>query len=173
MSISTKTIISFTCACLATGLVGLAMAADTGAKAATDMTQQRQEMIQKRLDDTASRLEIKASQQAAWQTYASASKALAERGAMRPRVATPDTRDAATLARERADNATAVAQKLTTLADATATLQATLSPEQQKVFNEIARRSGPRGMRGDRMMGPRDGRRSGPMMPPAAPATSN
>jgi len=163
--------------------MGLAVAADTGTQAATDLTQQRQAMIQKRLDATAARLEITASQQPAWQSYASASKALAERGAMRSRGTAPDTGDAATLARERADNATAVAQKLTTLADATAKLQATLSPEQRKVFNEIARRSGPHGMRGERGMGPRDGHRPGrmdqdrmrrsPMTPPAAPAAGN
>jgi hypothetical protein len=134
-------------ACVATGLGAMALAADSAAKprAAAGMTQSdraeaRKDMIRRRLDSAASRLEIKASQQSAWQTYAAAVQALGEADIARP-AAAPDA-DAATIARERADRATAFASKLTAIADATVRLQGALSPEQRGVLNQLTREAG-------------------------------
>jgi hypothetical protein len=133
--------------CVATGLGAMAFAADKPAKSGSattmapqDRAEARKDMIQRHLDSIASRLEIKASQQSTWQTYAAAVQALGETDAARP-AAAPDA-DAATIARERADRATAFARKLTTIADATARLQGVLSPDQKSVLNQITRAAG-------------------------------
>jgi len=143
----TRVVTAIAVGCVVTGLGALALAADKPAKpgpatamAQPDRAEARKDMIQRHLDSVASRLEIKASQQSAWQTFASAVQALGETDAARSAPA-PDA-DAATLARERAERATAFARKLTTIADATARLQGALSADQRNVFNQITREAG-------------------------------
>ena len=94
----------------------------------------------------ASRLEIKASQQAEWGDYVKAREAMWANPPVRP----ARDADAATVARSRAEFAADMARKLAVVSDATAKLQAVLTPEQRKVFDEMARRSGHRGHHGDR-----------------------
>ena len=93
--------------------------------------------INDRLDNMGERLEIKASQQAAWEAYAKAYKALADQHAKKP----DQNADAAAFARYHAEMATELAKKLATIADATAKLQVALSEDQRKIFNRITRHS--------------------------------
>ncbi len=97
--------------------------------------QQRQEWVRAKLDKDEARLEIKASQQGAWDEYANARKALAEHAPGK----LPKDADAATITKHHAERATEMARKLTTLAAATAKLQAVLSPDQRKILDHIAR----------------------------------
>ncbi len=131
---------------VATGLGALAIAADTAQPSSTqstDLSQRHQQMVQRRLDGAAARLEIKASQQSAWQAYAAAVKDLADVEDLPPR---PDAgADAATIARARAERASTHARKLGVVADATARLQSALTPEQKSVLTEITRNAGMRG----------------------------
>ena len=108
------------------------------------MRERFQARMQQRLDRLAARLEIKASQQQAWETYRKARTAMFENRPQRP----DRNADAATFARFRADMAQRRAQYLAGMAEATAQLQAVLEPEQRKVLDEIARQAGPRGHRG-------------------------
>jgi len=110
-----------------------AWAADPGKDRGEQWAQHRQEWVRAKLDRDANRLEIKASQQAAWQDYAGARKALAEMTFHRP---APDA-DAATIAKARADRAADAARKLAVLADATTKLQGVLSPDQRKTLDQI------------------------------------
>jgi len=110
-------------------------AADPGKDGAERWAQHRQEWVQAKLDRDANRLEIAASQQTAWQAYAGARKALAERTVLRP----AQGADAATIAKNRADRAAEGARKLAALADATTKLQTVLSPQQRETLNQIAR----------------------------------
>jgi hypothetical protein len=109
--------------------------------------EQRQEWmaarIKTRLDRVANRLEIKASQQSAWDSFAKAVSAMPAMSIKRP----DGDADAATLARFRADRAAAFAAKLAQVADATAKLQAILTPEQRKTLNQIAQHFGHHGRR--------------------------
>ncbi|MFO1400966.1 MAG: Spy/CpxP family protein refolding chaperone [Steroidobacteraceae bacterium] len=154
-------------ALVATGIGALAIAADvrtpTTATEQAEMAQRHKAMIQRHLDDAAARLEIKASQQSAWQGYATAVKDLAEAEGMPPR---PDAdADATTIARQRAERASAFARRLGVIADATAKLQGVLTPEQKSVLTELTRNAGMHGGPGAMMMMHRqmmDGRR-GPM----------
>ena len=109
------------------------------------MEQRWSEHLQAHLDRLAGRLEIKASQQAAWQQFSSAFKEtmgehpmMGREGMDEGRRAEPDI-DAAALARRHAERAQQHAQKLARLADATATLQQALNADQRQVFNEVAR----------------------------------
>ena len=111
-------------------------AADPGGDHASRWSQHRQEWVRTRLQRDANRLEITASQQAAWREYASARSALAERSVSKP----GRDADAATIAKYRADRAAEGARKLAVLADATAKLQTTLSPEQRETLNQMAHR---------------------------------
>jgi hypothetical protein len=146
MSSVVRTLSGILVAVVATGLGALAIAADAPPRATpaamqpADMAQRHQQMLQRHLDAAAARLEIKASQQAAWQAYAAAVKQLVDVAGMPPR---PDAdADAATIARQRAARATTFAQRLETIADATAKLQSVLSPEQKGVLTEITRNAG-------------------------------
>ena len=122
------------------------------------MRERMQARMDQRLDRLAARLEIKASQQTAWETYR---KARASSFEARPERPARDA-DAATMTRFRADMAQRRAQHLATMADATAKLQEALEPSQRKVLDEIARQSGPRGMhRGHRHGSGRSGERHG------------
>lgn len=101
-----------------------------------EMTERMQSRMQARLDKMANRLEIKASQQDAWQAYVKVHKDQFDPSAMK---APPKDADAATLARHRADMAAKMATKLATLADATAKLQGALTPEQAKTLADMTR----------------------------------
>ncbi|MDT3737562.1 MAG: Spy/CpxP family protein refolding chaperone [Denitratisoma sp.] len=100
-----------------------------------EMQERMQSRMQARLDRMANRLEIKASQQDAWQAYAKVHKDMFD---ARPTPPAKDA-DAATLARHRADMAAKMATKLATLADATAKLQSALTPEQAKTLADMTR----------------------------------
>jgi hypothetical protein len=89
-----------------------------------------------RLDKLAERLEIKSSQQAAWEEFAKSVEVLADRNPKKPK----DDADAATISRYRAEKATEFANKLTKIADATAKLQTALSEDQRKILNQTAHR---------------------------------
>ncbi len=97
-----------------------------------------------RIAKMASRLEIKASQQGPWGDYVKARESMWAN----PPVWPASNADAATIARSRADFSADRARKLAVVSDATAKLQAVLAPEQGKVFDEMAQRSGHRGHRG-------------------------
>jgi len=108
----------------------------TGPGSAHDWKQHRQDWEKRCLEMDANRLEIKASQQGAWQDYAKARVALSDRDFTRP---APDL-DAAAIARLHADRAADGARKLAVLADATAKLQAVLSPEQRQTLAQMVHR---------------------------------
>jgi len=97
--------------------------------------EQRARFAGKHLDREAAMLEIKASQQAAWDAYAAARLDLmASFDHARP----PADADAASLAHRRAEQASALAARLNALADATDKLQAVLGDDQRKVLDRIA-----------------------------------
>ena len=120
---------------------------DTTAPGTQDRAAERQARIQhhlqERLDRMAERLQITSAQQGAWTTYVTAVQHLIGTKATRP----AREADAASIARFRAELASERAQKLTQLADATATLQQTLNPDQRKTLDEIVRDAGHRGWR--------------------------
>ncbi|MFI4940875.1 MAG: Spy/CpxP family protein refolding chaperone [Burkholderiales bacterium] len=102
-------------------------------EAKQDYAKQHQEWLKHRLDGLANRLEIKASQQGAWQAYVKTIEAAAEQ----PVTGKPETRsDAASITRQYADRAAVRAQKLQQIADATAKLQEALSPDQRKTLDQ-------------------------------------
>jgi hypothetical protein len=117
----------------------------------TQMRERMQARINQRLDRLGARLEIKASQQDAWQAYRATITSAFEARPQRP----ARDADAATLMRFRAERAQHRAQRLVTLADATAKLHAVLEPQQQKVLDEVVRQVTHRGMRAGRHGGPR------------------
>jgi len=98
--------------------------------------EQRARFAHRYLDRQAAMLEIKASQQSAWDAYAAAKLELMTGFGAKP--LSPDA-DAATVARRRAERAEAAAQSLGKLADATAKLQATLTGEQREVLDRMTR----------------------------------
>lgn len=99
--------------------------------------QKRLQWVKGRLDKEAAMLEIKPSQQSAWDGYAAAAVDLV--AAFGDRKPLPPTAEAATLVRQRADRAAAMAQHLAKLADATEKLQSVLDDEQRKVLGRIVR----------------------------------
>jgi len=101
-----------------------------------------QEHMLKRLDRLGARLEIKASQQQAWAAFRNSVGAMIQDIPQHP----ARDADAATLMRHRADMAQRAAQRLATLAEATASLQQALEPDQRKVLDETARNFGTRGL---------------------------
>jgi hypothetical protein len=112
-----------------------AWAADESNDHAKEWAQHRQEWVRAKLDREANRLEIKASQETAWQTYANARMALAERTFSEP----AENADAGAIAKNRAERAAEIARKLASLADATTKLQVALSPEQRKTLDQVVR----------------------------------
>jgi len=94
------------------------------------------EHMKDRLDKLAERLEIKASQQAAWEEFTKSVGMMAERSVKKPN----DDADAATISRYRAEKATELAKKLTMIADATAKLQKALTEDQRKILNQASHR---------------------------------
>jgi hypothetical protein len=109
------------------------------------MQERMQSRLQARLDKMADRLQIKASQQEAWQAYVKAHKEQFDPAALK---ALPQEADAATIARHRADRAALMAQRLAAIADATAKLQSALTPEQAKTLADILRHPMGEGRRG-------------------------
>ena len=101
---------------------------------AENRLQQGDEWMQMRLKRMADRLEIKASQQSAWQEYVTAAKAASEGR----RSAPPTGADAASVVRARAAHATEFAAKLTKLADATAQLEQVLTPAQRQTLDQMS-----------------------------------
>ena len=102
-----------------------------------------QHRIRARLARMADRLEIKASQQEAWKAYGAVAMSMADASVLTRPAADAD---AATVLRYRAERAGEMAQKLAKQADATAALQAALTPEQRAVLDQMTRRFG--GMEG-------------------------
>jgi hypothetical protein len=112
--------------------VAMASPADHGWSTQTD-PEQRQEFIKMRLHGMEDRLEIKSSQLAAWEDYAKAMEAMAER----PAKMAESKDDAASIAHFHADRAAELAKKLTRVADATDKLQAVLNEDQRKLLDEM------------------------------------
>src|SRR5690606_27250849 len=123
----------------------------------TQMRERMQARMNQHLDRLAGRLEIKASQQEAWEAYRKARTSIFENRPERP----ARDADATTLTRFRADVAQRRAQYLSTMAEATARLQQALEPQQRQVLDEIARSAGPRGKRHGHRHERRDGHRHG------------
>lgn len=113
-----------------------------------EMQERMRDRLQARLDKMANRLEIKASQQDAWQAYVKVHKEQFDPAALKP---LPKDADAAAITRHRADMAAKMATKLAVLADATAKLQSALTPEQAKTLADMTRHP----------MGGRQGRHGG------------
>lgn len=109
-----------------------------------DWARHRQEQMKARLTKAAERLGIQPAQQAAWQAYANAIESPLGNG-RKPHEAPTD---AAGIARQRADIAAAYAAKMMNIAEATASLQAVLTPEQQQKFDKMVRHAQHRGHRG-------------------------
>ncbi len=100
-----------------------------------------QAMITARLDKLHERLEIKASQQGAWDAFAKSVEALPQGMASPP----DKDADAATIAHFRAERTANIAKKLSAIADTTAKLQAVLTPSQREILNEQSRHFGHHG----------------------------
>lgn len=98
------------------------------------MQQHMQERMKTRMDRLAQRLEIKASQQAVWEDFAKSIETLPDNAAKKP----GDDADAATIARYHADRAAEMAGKMNKIADATAKLEAALTPDQRKILDQTA-----------------------------------
>jgi len=119
----------------------------SGQMTEADRAQMRERMqarMTQRLDRLATRLDIKPSQQDAWNAYRKVRESIIGTMPQRP----GRDADAATITRFRAEMAQRRAQHLMTMADATAQLQQVLEPDQRKVLDEISRRGGARGNHG-------------------------
>jgi hypothetical protein len=133
------------CSGLAYPLTGAAEEAAPPAHDSTraSMEQRLSQHLQAHLDQLAARLEIKASQEPAWQAFSASFRELMT--PVRPAGKTDEKSgrmaelDAAAMAREQADRAAEHAQKLARLADATAKLEQVLGNDQRQVLNEAAR----------------------------------
>jgi hypothetical protein len=99
-----------------------------------EMEKHRQEMFKHMSDRMAERLEIKPSQQGAFQAYTSA----LQTAVTPPANHSEYKSDAASIARMNADMAAEHAKRLATIADATAKFQEVLSPDQRKTFDQMA-----------------------------------
>jgi protein CpxP len=113
-------------------------APDAKQSSSQDWAKEHHERFKHFADKMADRLEIKASQQAAWQAFTKSLEA-----AMEPPAKKAEQKsDAASIARMRADMAAVHAQKLAQIADATAKLQEVLSPDQRATLDQMAARFG-------------------------------
>ena len=132
---------------LSASWLGTATAAGPGDPAQRQQRfEQMQTRMKARIAKMGERLEIKASQEAAWNDYAKSREAMF---AQRPARPARDA-DAATVARSRAEFAADMARKLAVVSDSTAKLQSVLDDNQKKTFNQLAQRSGKRGHREER-----------------------
>ncbi len=98
-------------------------------------TEEKHEYMKTGLDKLAARLEIKSSQQAAWDDFSRSVETLAERHAKEPK----DDADAAAILHYHAERATEFAKKLTVVADASTQLETVLTDNQKRVFSEASR----------------------------------
>ena len=98
-------------------------------------SQDHTQWIKNRLAREAAMLEIKASQQSAWETYSTAALDLTSTYGESKTL--PSNPDAATAMRLVAEQAAFFAQRMGKLADATEKLQAVLSEDQRKVLDRI------------------------------------
>lgn len=96
----------------------------------------REQQVKIRLARMAERLEIKPSQQAAWQAYARVVESTLEHHVKEPEAGA----DAAAIMRFRADMAAEHAKDMAQIADATARLEAALTPDQRKTLDQIVQR---------------------------------
>ena len=112
---------------------------DTTTPAAADHSADRhariQQHLQQRLNRMAERLQITPPQQDAWTAYVNTVQSMVGTKLTRP----TKEADAASITRFRAELAAERAQKLNQLADATATLQQALDPEQRKTLDQMVR----------------------------------
>ncbi len=99
------------------------------------MQQRFADLMQRRLDHLAQRLQIRTDQQESWQAYERAVRSSFALSARRPEV----DADAAAWARYRADRAADRARQLGQQADAIATLQKSLSPAQVQTLGQALR----------------------------------
>lgn len=99
--------------------------------------EERAQWMKMHLDREAAMLEIKASQESAWDAYAAATQDLVSAGGAQTPL--PTNLDATALMRLHAEHAAAYAQRLSVLADATAKLQAVLNDDQRKVLDRLVR----------------------------------
>lgn len=100
-----------------------------------DWAHHRQEQMKAHLAKAAEHLNIQPAQQAAWQAYVNAIESPVGDARKPHEMAT----DAAGIARHRADIAAGFAAKMMNIAEATASLQAVLTPEQQQKFNKMVK----------------------------------
>lgn len=104
------------------------------------MREHFREHLKARLDRLAARLEIKASQEPAWETYTNAVEGLMTHPEHKADMKNETEEDAAAMIHHRAEHAAEKAKKLAELADATDKLQAALNENQRKLFNhEVSR----------------------------------
>ena len=119
-----------------------------------DRAQVRERMqarMNERLERMAKGLDIKPSQEHAWNAYRNARASVFGTLPQRP----ASNADAATIMRFRAEIAQRRAQHLAVMADATARLQEALDSDQRKVLDEMARHGGRRGHHGHHGFGGR------------------
>ena len=129
--------------------------------------EERSQWVKMHLDREAAMLELKASQESAWDAYAAATLELMNAGGMHNPL--PANLDASALMRLHAEHATAFAQRLSTLADATAKLEAVLNDDQRQVLDRLVRlHSQFHGMHHWQGNWPGHERGDGGMMPPPA-----
>ena len=102
----------------------------------------RQAWVKQGLDKEATILEIRPSQQAAWDEYAAATLEVAASFKDDMQGKTSESLDAAGLLRQRADHLTEAAKNVSKLADATEKLQAVLSTEQRTVLKRLVAHHG-------------------------------
>lgn len=118
---------------LTVSLLGLALANGARAEGPEPMHQR----IKARLEKLADRLEIRPSQQAAWEAYENSVESLGERRMKKPGM----DADAAAIAKFRAERMEAFARKLEGVADSTAKLESVLDQNQRKILDRMTRRS--------------------------------
>jgi LTXXQ motif family protein len=95
-----------------------------------------QDTMKSKLDKLAERLELRASQQSAWDEFSKSVGMLADRNMKK----IDDNADAVAIARYRADRASEMAGKLNSIAGATAKLRAVLNEDQRKILDQVANR---------------------------------
>ncbi len=100
-----------------------------------DFATYRAERVQARLNYENRQLGITAAQQAAWDNYAQTAKQYAEQ--MGPANMPPANADQSTIMKYRSERAAQHAQALANMSQATAKLEATLTPEQKTQFNAM------------------------------------
>ena len=121
---------------LASGCATPTFAADINpAQMKQEWVKHHQDMRAEHFKKAATHLGITPAQEKEWQAFTDALNT------MSPQLKHPEANaDAASIARFHADMAAEHAKKLNAIADATSKLQASLTPEQRKTFNEMAHR---------------------------------